>query len=160
MTKLAPLAIIVLLWSCGYSLRNDADLAFREIAISSITNRSSEPDIEDILYGELVRELSRNGIRVVNSSDYVLRGEITEFSLRTVAERNDFTSDYEITIRADIMITGPGGVEREYLSRSSPFIESFNAPTDLNAAISQRQRATLKSLPSLARAVVTEVVYE
>lgn len=160
MTKLAPLAIIVLLWSCGYSLRNDADLAFREIAISSITNRSSEPDIEDILYGELVRELSRNGIRVVNSSDYVLRGEITEFSLRTVAERNDFTSDYEITIRADIRITGPGGVEREYLSRSSPFIESFNAPTDLNAAIAQRQRATLKSLQSLSRAVVAEVVYE
>lgn len=159
MRKLVLAAIIVCLWGCGYSLRNDADLAIREIAISSITNRSTEPDIEDIFYRELVRELTRNGIRVVGSADFVLEGAITEFSLRTLAERNDFTSAYEIIIRADIRITGPDGVEREYLSRTSPFIESFDAASDLNAVIAERQRATAKSLQSLSRAVVAEVIY-
>lgn len=159
MRKLLLVAIIVLLWGCGYSLRNDTHLAFRDITISSITNESSQPDIEDILYEALVRELTRNGIRVVRSSDFVLSGKITDYSLRTVSERGDFTSAYEITIRADIRIKGPDGFERDYLSRSSPFIESFNAPSDLNAATVQRQLATVKSLQSLARAVVAEVIY-
>jgi outer membrane lipopolysaccharide assembly protein LptE/RlpB len=160
MKKTLSIIFFLFLAGCGYSIRTSSDLPFREIRIGSVTNRSTQPNIEDIFAGKLAQEFIRQGIRVVNSSDHVLSAVIRRFSLTVLSVKNEFSQEYEVTITADIRITGPDGSVKSYLSKSSPFMESFVAQTSLNSIITEEQVATDKALADLAYAVVAEIIYQ
>lgn len=155
------LSIITLLSvaACGYSLRDASHLPFQTVNIVSITNKTEEPNIEDIMAEKLAEEFGRQGIGISGSSPYNLTGEITEFSLRAVAAKNEFSREYEVVVRADFRITGPDGFLRSYLSKTSPFIESFVAERALNAVVSLKEIATETAVGHLADALVTELIY-
>ncbi|MGE5894502.1 MAG: LPS assembly lipoprotein LptE [bacterium] len=153
------LLVLFSLASCGYTVRNSAQLPFQKIEIVSITNRTTQPNLEDIFHKKLAQEFIREGIQVVNSSTYALTADITEFTLQIVAEKNEFSTEYEVVIRADVRIAGPDGFSRQYLSKRSPFIESFVAEKDINSIMTLKEVAVEKALVSLARTIVIEVVY-
>jgi hypothetical protein len=159
MKKLIGLIVIASCFSCGYSIRSNADLDIKEISIVSILNKTPEPDIEDILHNALANELRRQGITVRYSSDYTLGGEIRDFKLKVVSEKGEFAREYEVLIRADFRLRGPNDYVKEYNAITSPFIESFIAERQINSIISFKEIATEQALESLSRRLVTEVVY-
>lgn len=158
-STLSLLLALFSLLSCGYAVRNSSHLPFREISIASVTNRTTQPNLEDIFHKKLAQEFIREGIPVANASDYSLTADITEFTLRVLSEKNEFSSEYEVIIRADVGITGPEGFSHQYLSKTSPFIESFIAERDINSIVTLKEMAIEKALASLARTIVIEVVY-
>jgi len=89
-----------------------------------------------------------------------MEGRLYEFKLKTVAEKNEFSREYEALIKADITIIAPDGSRREYLSRYPGYIESFLAETSLNSIVVLKDIATQKALQALARRIVTEVIYQ
>ncbi|GBD98266.1 hypothetical protein BMS3Abin07_00277 [bacterium BMS3Abin07] len=159
MKNIAYFIILVLVTGCGYTVRKTSGLPFRDINISSIINKTSEPNIEDVLYEKLGTEFLKQGIQVKASSKYILNGEINEFLLKVVSEKNEFSREYEVVIRADFSISGPDNFRKRYNAMQSPFIESFIAERSINSIISLKETATEQALESLADRLVTEVIY-
>ena len=151
--------MLLFLTSCGYSIRSASSLPFHDISIVSISNATFEPNIEDILHRKLADEFIKQGIAVWNTSDYEMSGVIQQFTLKVVSEKNDFSSEYEVIIRGSFTISGPDGFRREFSSMQSPFIESFVAERGVNVIIALKEIATEQALESLARRLVSEVIY-
>jgi outer membrane lipopolysaccharide assembly protein LptE/RlpB len=159
MKKILILFIVMGLSGCGYSVRSIADIPIKEVRIDSILNKTSVPDIEDILYRTLASELKRQGIAVVNTSTYTLSGVIRDFKLKVVSEKGEFAREYEVLIGADFVVTGPGDYVKKFNAITSPFIESFIAERGINSIVSFKEIATEQALESLARRLVSEVMY-
>lgn len=152
--------LLLLVPGCGYSVRSSDSLPFKEIAISPIVNMTTQPDLENTFHRVLTEEFIRQGIRVSRHADFSLEGRLYEFTLRTVSEKDEFSAEYEALIKADITITGPDGLRTEYLSRYPGYMESFFAESSLNDIVVHKDIATQKALQSLARRIVTEVIYQ
>ncbi len=160
MKKVSILIIVSLLFSCGYSIRKVSELPYREIEIGTVQNRTFEPDIEDILEIKLTDELSKQGFLIKNTAAHKITGTITNFDLKVVSEKDQFSREYEVVIMADIVLTGPDGFELKLINVRSPFIESFTAETDINSIISFKELATERALGSFANRIVSEVIYK
>lgn len=153
------LVFLLFVAGCGYSVRHSSDLPFHEISISSIMNKTYEPNIEDILYQKISEEFMKQGISVRNSSEYIINGEIKEFTLKILSEKNEFSSEYEVVIKANFTLSGPDGRREEFMSIKSPFTESFIAKREINSIVSLKQIATERALQDLSRRLVQEVIY-
>jgi len=160
MKKIYAIVFLFLLTGCGYTVRSSDSLPFKEIAIKPIVNMTSQPDLEDTFHRALTEEFIRQGIGVSRSANFSMEGRLYEFKLKTVAEKNEFSREYEALIKADITIIAPDGSRREYLSRYPGYIESFLAETSLNSIVVLKDIATQKALQALARRIVTEVIYQ
>ncbi len=157
--KLIPVLLSLILMGCGYSIRTKADLPYTSLRIASIMNKTSQPDIEDILYRKLAQEIEKQGIAITGSSAYVMTGEIRNFHLKVVSEKDEFSREYEVLITAEFMITGPEGYKKKLSSVKSPYIESFIAQREINSIIAFKELATERALESLSNRLVTEAIY-
>lgn len=152
--------LILFLAGCGYSIRDSASLPFTEISIAPVLNTTTQPDLEDIFHRVLTEEFIRQGIEVSRGASYSLKSTLRDFSLRTVSEKNEFSFEYEALIKGDFVLTGPDGSETKLLSRSPAYLESFIAEAQLNTITTLQDIAIEKALSSLARRIVTELIYQ
>lgn len=159
MKNIILIIILFFIVGCGYSVRTGSDLPFNEIQITSLRNKTYEPNIEDILHRKLADEFIKQGISVNNFSEYTISGEIREFTLKAVSEKDEFSREYEVIIRALFTVTGPDNLKKEFRAIQSPFIESFIAEREINSIIAFKEIATARALEFLSRRLVFEVIY-
>ncbi len=148
-----------LLTGCGYSLYRGESLPFKSVNIKKISNFTTEPRLQDILYRELTEEFLRYGIDVKNTSDTVIEGKIKDFNVITISEKNDYASEYKVRIKVDFKLTDSEGNVRELKNISSPFIEDFQGSDSINRIIANKEDANTEALNRLAMILVSELLY-
>ena len=148
---------MLLVASCGYSIRQSP--AISEVRIGEIKNMSFEPGLQDTFIISLERELTRRGIRVDRSAEYVLEGRINNVQIKGTAEAEGVTVQYEVTITGDFFLVHPDGPseQRKELRGRDNFIVSFNARGDLQQVMSSKEGALRQALDNLASDIATDV---
>lgn len=152
--------LTLFLSACGYTLQTKAQLPFRTVSIASIENRTVEPKLQDRLHRILAETLMEYGFEIDPSSQYRLEGTITRFDLRTVAERDLTTSEYEVFILGDFKLTDTATTKSTlFPGIQSPFITSFTATGKLESVLAQKEIATDTALRNLSQELVRRIVY-
>ncbi len=147
------------IFSCGYAVHGRSSLPFHEIRIESIENRTDEPKLQDKLYKSLTDEFLSRGIAVSSGAAYSLRGRITLFELRILAESADVAAEYEIIMKGDFTVADSEGNIREIKGIGAPFLVSFAGAGNLSALLSFRELASEKAVRDMARQIVAGIIY-
>ncbi len=159
-TRLCAVILITFLAGCGYRLQTKADLPFDTITIGKVENSTSEPKLQDRLSALLAETFMEYGIAVVPSSRHVVQANVVRFNLRTLSEVNLTTSEYEVMITSDFIITDTATGETFRLMRlKDPYLTYFFATGALENVLAQKEIATDVALRDLSREVVRRAVY-
>jgi len=129
------------------------------VSIGRVENRTFEPKLGDRLNSALVAALLRNGIRVEDGAPHVLEGKITDFDLRSVAEKGGVTVAYEVLIKGDFFLMGPDGSRRKLRDRGV-FIITFSSQGDLTGVLARKEEATLRALEDLSEELAASILYD
>ncbi|MGD8351586.1 MAG: LPS assembly lipoprotein LptE, partial [Nitrospirota bacterium] len=92
------------LWGCGYGVRRAPGDPVR---IGAIENSTYEGRLEDRLAEALASELLKNGIRVDDGADRAIEGTLETLTIESVAESDEVTTTYRITITGSFILRGP-----------------------------------------------------
>ncbi len=145
---------------CGYTLHRKADLPFTEIRIGRIENLSLQPKLQDRLHKALVREFEKNGITVTPSAGNVLSAVVRRFEMSSLAEKNDITAEYRITIDADFTYVDREGKVGETKKIMSPFIVSSSGSRDMGMLLGLREMAEDRAAADIAMQIVGVLIYQ
>lgn len=151
--------LLSVVFSCGYAVYSRASLPFREVMIVSVENKTDEPKLQDRLSRALSDELLGQGIAVNTRAAYSLRGKITLFELRILAESENVATEYEIIIKGDFSLTDPAGNVREFKDVGSPFFVSFSGTGELNSLLAHKELAAEKAIRDMAEKIVAALIY-
>lgn len=143
---------------CGYRAMGKSDLPFSSVEVASIKNTTVEPGLEDRLRFALTAELLRNGIRPGHGAEYHVEGTITTYDLRVLTERSGIAMEYEVSVRGEFRLVGPGGSVKA-LSGGGVFIVAFSSSERLESVLALREKATDRALRDLAAELVASMVY-
>jgi len=147
---------------CGYSVYQGSSFPFDSVRIGRIVNVTPEPKLQDKLHIALTEEFLRHGIDVTDSSENVLSGTITEFTLRILSERGEFATEYEAVITGNFTFTDREGRIKELKNISSPFIESFSgekATGKIAQIVGAKENTAETALRGLSMMIVSELIY-
>jgi hypothetical protein len=144
---------------CGYALHNKASLPFGAIKIGKIENKTLEPKLQDRLYRTLTEEFLKQGVDVNAAAGYKIDGTIHDFALKILSEKSEAAVDYEVTVKADFILTDPSGNTREFKNVESPFIVSFSAPGSINDLIAAKEIASERAMKEIAVEIVAGITY-
>ncbi|MGE5238297.1 MAG: LPS assembly lipoprotein LptE [Chloroflexota bacterium] len=157
---LCAVILIALLAGCGYRLQTKANLPFDTITIGKVENSTFEPKLQDRLSALLAQTFMEYGIAVVPSSRHVVQANVVRFELRTLSEVNLTTSEYEVIITSDFVITDTSTGDTFPLMRlKDPYLTYFFATGALENVLAQKEIATDVALRDLSREVVRRAVY-
>ncbi|HEX2502182.1 MAG TPA: LptE family protein [Methylomirabilota bacterium] len=81
---LAPLAALLVLGGCGYSLRTSMPPGVKTVHVPVLQNKTAEPGIEDFITQALTQAVVQSGARIARNAqeaDAVLEGAIVEYRL-------------------------------------------------------------------------------
>lgn len=152
---LAAALCVAVLWGCGYGIRR---ASINSVRIGAIENASYEARLEDRLAEALASELPKNGIRVDEDSGYAIEGTIETLSVESIAEANEVTTTYRITITGSFVLRGPGEEERK-LPGSGKYITTFSSRGDLTSVIAQKDLAISRAVRDLAEEISAQILY-
>ena len=148
------LLCVVLITSCGYSLRPNP--AISEVRIGKIKNLTFEPALQDTFILALEQELTRLGVRVDRSAGHVVEGKITQVKVTGKVEENDVIVQYEISITGDFQVVTPEGKKLDLKGRDN-FIVTFSGNDDLRRLMSSKEGAIEKALINLATDIASDI---
>jgi outer membrane lipopolysaccharide assembly protein LptE/RlpB len=158
MRKYILLAAVALIVSgCGYTLITKAQMPYTSIRIGKITNMTSTPKLQDMLYEALAEEFLKRGVSISDSAENTFEGAIYYYNLKGVAEKKKYAAEYEISIRVAFKIRDKNdNVTKEIKDISSPFIESFESQDAVNTIIAMKEQQDERAMRSLAAYLVYE----
>lgn len=103
---------LVALYGCGYRFhgRSLSDTQSRKIAVPTFHNDTFEPLIGKKVTGFIKEELvSNGGFQLINDpslADLTLTGRITGFSLTPISSSNNRATEYRVSIKIDVGLSG------------------------------------------------------
>lgn len=152
---LASALCMAVLWGCGYSVRR---APVDSVRIGPIENATYEARLEDRLAEVLAPELLKNGIRVDESSSYAIEGTLESLALESIAEADEVTTTYRVTITGRFVLRGPEGEERK-LPGGGKYITIFSSRGDLTSVIAQKDLAIRRAVKDLAEEISAQILY-
>jgi hypothetical protein len=141
---------------CGYTLSGIPKT--ESVSLGRILNNTHEPKLQDWMCEALTLELMKNGIHVSRSAGYTVSGSINRVSIKSVAERDGLTIQYEVNIGGEFHLTGPDG-RRSPLRSRGLFLVTFSSVGDLESVIARKQQALKTALDDMAGEIATSVFY-
>jgi hypothetical protein len=156
-TWLALLVLLSLLviGGCGYRLRGAPRID--AVRVGPIVNETTEPALEDRLADALVPELLRYGVSVRNDAAHAVTGRITQVALKSLAEEEDVTTLYEVTVRGIFFLEGPGQELRE-LRRGGVFLVTFGSRTSMDRVAANKEQALDAAIRNMATELVASIL--
>jgi outer membrane lipopolysaccharide assembly protein LptE/RlpB len=88
LVALVALGTALLSGGCGYSLRGNLPDHLKTVAVPVLQNRTPVPAVENFLTNAIVNAFSTNGrlrVTTVDRADAILDGEITGYTLQSIA---------------------------------------------------------------------------
>jgi len=145
---------------CGYTLRSQASLPFKEIAIDTIENRTVEPGLQDILNRAVVEEFMRQGISVSPGARQRLSAVIQKFDMPSLSEKGGFSREYRIIVSVDFILTDENGQKRYMKNIGSPFMVPFAGSDDLGRLLATKRMAEEEALRDVAQHLTGLLLYK
>ena len=159
---LVALGLALLCAGCGYSLRGNLPDHLKTVAIPIFQNRTSVPAVENFLTNAVVNAFSTNGrLRVtsVDRADAILEGEITNYSLQSIAyDAAANIRQFRLTVTLNLRFRD---VRRnEVLFQRTGFADraDFAVPGTVAETISTSESALQQAATEIARSVVSFAV--
>lgn len=143
---------------CGYTIHGTADLPFRTITVGKVVNKTFEPGLDNRFRLAITDELIRNGFTLDGNAAHKIEGAINTFELRTLSEKSGVTSEYEVVIKGDFILSDPSG-RRKVLRGSGLYIVSFQSTEGLGSVMALKQKATEMALKDLATELTASIIY-
>jgi hypothetical protein len=124
--------------SCGYRVAGVAvkpPEGIKTLTIQTLGNKTKQPELEQMLTKELIREFSERSTIKVNSqsvaADAVLQGDILSFTSTPVLfSAETFASTFLVTIQVSIRLTQDGGKRVLFENPDLVFRDQYVITTD------------------------------
>ncbi len=134
--------------ACGYHLGAGpkAPVSFGTVAVPIFVNESSEPNIQAVITGALIRELNQAGVMVVDEdrADKILTGRISSYSNSSVARSAASTvSEYRLSVSINLVLKDRAG-KVLYQNPSAQLREEYFA----SSILEQNEQAEAEALQS------------
>lgn len=150
---LAALALAIS--GCGYGIKKSPVKAVR---IGDIENQTTEAKLEDRFAEALVASFMKNGIQVSGGSDHAVEGRLKKVALDGIAEVDDLTTIYRITIEGEFFLAGADGEKRK-LPGGGKFIVTFSSEGALTPIMANKELAIEQALRDMAEEISAAVLY-
>lgn len=155
------LAVVILyaLSGCGYTLQTKANLPFEAITIGRIENKTLEPKVQDRLNRALAEAFMGYGFRISPNARYRLEGDVSNFAMTALSEKDLTATEYEVSIHAVFRLIDTEKNSVTSIAVDNPFVTSLSAVGRLETLMSNKELATDKALKDIARELARRVIY-
>lgn len=147
--------VLLVITGCGYSVKKSPVSSVR---IGNIENMTSEARLDDRLSEALVAALLKNGIQVNSSAEHTIEGTLRSLSLSQLAEREELTTTYRVTIEGEFFLVGAEG-EKTKLPSGGKYIVTFLSEGSLTPIIANKELAIEQAIEDLAEEISASVLY-
>jgi len=150
-----------LLVSCGYRVTRGLPFDDNRVYVAPVINATLEPSLEDDFRERIVEALTLDGrMRLVpeNTAGVTIRVTIEDYDVVPTSERNDFAVQYEVHMKAGILISNREGAKLYDASGIAPSVwETYRATGDVMQTERARFEATRRTIRSLARELIGRI---
>jgi outer membrane lipopolysaccharide assembly protein LptE/RlpB len=157
----AALALLALLATagCGYSLRGSLPGHLRTVAVPVLTNRTSQPNVDNILTRAIVEAFATNGrLRVVRpeQADSILEGEVTGYDLQSIAfDPAANVRQYRLVVTMNLKFRDVRENQLLYVRNGYQERADFRVPASVSESLAQEEVALRSAAVEIGRAVVS-----
>ena len=161
----AALAVVVAALACagcGYSLRGNLPDHIKTVAVPIFQNRTPVPAVENFLTNAVVNAFSANGrlrLTTVDRADAILDGEITNYSLVSIAYDSAANiRQFRLTVTLNLRFRDMR--RNEVLFQRTGFSDraDFAVPGTVAETITTSESALQQAATDIARSVVSFAV--
>ena len=147
---------------CGYSLRGNLPDHLKTVAVPVFGNRTSVPAVENFLTNAVVNAFATNGrLRVtsVDRADSILEGEITGYSLQSIAyDAAANIRQFRLTVTLNLRFRDVRRNEVLFQRGGYSDRADFTVPGTVSETISATESALQQAATEIARSVVSFAV--
>ena len=156
----APVAAVLVLGGCGYSLRTSMPPGINSIHVPVLVNKTSEPGIEDFITQALTQAVVQSGrVRIAanaQDADATLEGSIVEYRLTSLS----FDSSANVTayrLIIGLALTFKDLKQNKVIWKQDRIEEraDFTVAGQVSQTIAREQVAVQKAAVDVARAIVS-----
>jgi outer membrane lipopolysaccharide assembly protein LptE/RlpB len=155
----ALLLLGTMLGGCGYTVNGTLPSHINTVAVPIFRNRTQEPAIEGFITRAVVEAFSTNGrLKVVGSgnADAILDGEITEYSVASIAfDKDSNVRQYRLVVTVNLRMRDMR--KRALLFQQNAVREQadFRVQNAVSATISREETALQAAAVDIGRAIVS-----
>jgi outer membrane lipopolysaccharide assembly protein LptE/RlpB len=155
----ALLLLGTVLGGCGYTVNGTLPSHINTVAVPIFRNRTQEPAIEGFITRAVVEAFSTNGrLKVVGSgnADAILDGEITEYSVASIAfDKDSNVRQYRLVVTVNLRMRDMR--KRALLFQQNAVREQadFRVQNAVSATISREETALQAAAVDIGRAIVS-----
>lgn len=157
---LAPLATLLALGGCGYSLRTSMPPGIKSIHVPVLVNKTAEPGIEDFITQALTQAVVQSGrVRIAanaQAADAILEGSIVEYRLASLSfDRSANVTSYRLTI--GLALTFTDLKQNKVLWKQDRIEEraDFQVAGQVTQTLAREEQAVQRAAVDVARAIVS-----
>ncbi len=151
---------VTLLTGCGYRLQTRGDLPFESIAIGEIRNFTYEPRLKDRMLSILAEALTSYGFSIANDARFRIEGEIKDFNMLVLSEKDLTASEYGIDISVAFRVTDTVTGKTYPVTILKPFSTHFKVRERFSEVLVQKDQHTKKALSDIAQEIVRYLLYD
>lgn len=148
---------MIILSSCGYGIHKD--LPFDSVNIGKITNKTFEHGLDYKLRESLAEAFLRNGVKISGNSGFTINGEIESFELRSLVQKDNITTSFEVVIIGKFMLVKPDGTE-DTLRGAGLFPITFIQEGRLEQVLADKDKAVERAIKDIADEIVTSAIFK
>ena len=158
----ALLLLGTMLGGCGYTVNGTLPSHINTVAVPIFRNRTQEPAIEGFITRAVVEAFSTNGrLKVVGSgnADAILDGEITEYSVASIAfDKDSNVRQYRLVVTVNLRMRDMR--KRALLFQQNAVREQadFRVQNAVSQTISREETALRLAAVDIGRAIVSLAV--
>lgn len=155
----AVLVLAILIGGCGYTVNGTLPSDIKTISVPIFQNLTRQPGVEGLVTRAVVEAFSTNGrLKVVGSgnADAILDGEITEYSVASIAfDKDSNVRQYRLVVTVNLRMRDMR--KRALLFQQNAVREQadFRVQNAVSATISREETALQAAAVDIGRAIVS-----
>jgi outer membrane lipopolysaccharide assembly protein LptE/RlpB len=147
---------------CGYGLRGNLPAHLQTIAIPVFANRTSEPNVENIMTRAVVDAFNQNGrlkVTTLDRADSVLEGEVVGYNVVSIAfDSRANVQQYRLTVTMNLLFRDLRRDEVLFDRRAYSEKADFQVQGTVSATIAREESVVLGPATDIARTIVNLAV--
>ncbi|HVQ27229.1 MAG TPA: LptE family protein [Planctomycetota bacterium] len=155
----ALLLLGTMLGGCGYTVNGTLPSHINTVAVPIFRNRTQEPAIEGFITRAVVEAFSTNGrLKVVGSgnADAILDGEITEYSVASIAfDKDSNVRQYRLVVTVNLRMRDVRKNTVLFQQNAVREQADFRVQNAVSATISREETALQAAAVDIGRAIVS-----
>jgi outer membrane lipopolysaccharide assembly protein LptE/RlpB len=155
----ALLLLGTMLGGCGYTVNGTLPSHINTVAVPIFRNRTQEPAIEGFITRAVVEAFSTNGrLKVVGSgnADAILDGEITEYSVASIAfDKDSNVRQYRLVVTVNLRMRDMRKKALLFQQNAVREQADFRVQNAVSATISREETALQAAAVDIGRAIVS-----